>query len=114
MADKTLFSKIIDGDIPGEFLYQDDRCVVLRDIDPKAPTHLLVIPRKPIPRIAEATGEDLDILGHLLIVAGQVAAAEGLEKGFRIVINNGPDGGESVPHLHVHVLGGRSMKWPPG
>lgn len=114
MAEKTLFSKIIDGDIPGDFLYQDDRCVVLRDIDPQAPTHLLVIPRKPIPRIAEATGEDLDLLGHLLIVAGQVATKEGLEKGFRVVINNGPDGGESVPHLHVHVLGGRPMKWPPG
>jgi histidine triad (HIT) family protein len=114
MSDKTLFQKIIDGDIPGEFVHQDEHCVALRDIDPQAPTHILVIPRKPIPRIAAAAGEDEALLGHLLRTAAQVAAAEGLDGGYRVVINNGPDGGESVPHLHVHLLGGRPLTWPPG
>lgn len=114
MSEKTLFQKIIDGDIPGEFIHQDDHCVVLRDIDPQAPVHLLVIPKKPIPRIAEAGPDDAPLLGHLLLVARQVAVEMELEEGFRIVVNNGPDGGESVPHLHVHVLGGRALSWPPG
>lgn len=114
MSAKTLFQKIIDGEIPGEFLYRDDRCVVLRDIDPQAPVHLLVIPRKPLPRIAAAGSDDADLLGHLLLVAREMAAKQELDGGFRIVINNGADGGESVPHLHVHVLGGRSLGWPPG
>lgn len=110
----TLFEKIIAGEIPGKFVYQDEKCVVLEDIAPQAPTHLLVIPRKPVPRIAETDAGDVALLGHLLRVATEVAEKSGLEGGFRIVINNGPDGGESVPHLHVHVLGGRTMEWPPG
>ena len=114
MTDKTLFQKIIDGEIPGEFVHQDELCVALRDIDPQAPTHILVIPRKPIARIAEAGEEDKELLGHLLRTAAEVAAAEGLTGGYRIVVNNGPDGGESVPHLHVHLLGGRALTWPPG
>jgi len=114
MTDKTLFQKIIDGEIPGTFLHQDELCVALRDIDPQAPTHILVIPRKPIARIAEAGEEDKELLGHLLRTAAEVAAAEGLTGGYRIVVNNGPDGGESVPHLHVHLLGGRALTWPPG
>ncbi|MFP4351451.1 MAG: histidine triad nucleotide-binding protein [Puniceicoccaceae bacterium] len=114
MAEKTLFEKIIAGEIPGEFVHQDERCVVLHDIDPQAPVHLLVIPRKPIPRIAEAGAEDEPLLGHLLLVAARMAARLDLARGFRIVINSGPDGGESVPHLHVHVLGGRNLGWPPG
>ncbi|MFP4357567.1 MAG: histidine triad nucleotide-binding protein [Puniceicoccaceae bacterium] len=114
MAEKTLFEKIIAGEIPGEFVHQDERCVVLHDIDPQAPVHLLVIPRKPIPRIAEAGAEDEPLLGHLLLVAARMAARLELARGFRIVINSGPDGGESVPHLHVHVLGGRNLGWPPG
>jgi len=114
MAEKTLFEKIIAGEIPGDFLHQDDRCVVLRDIEPQAPVHLLVIPRKPIPRIGDAGEGDEALLGHLLLVAAQMAAHLELARGFRIVINNGPDGGESVPHLHVHVLGGRGLAWPPG
>ena len=114
MSEKTLISKIIDGEIPGDFIHQDDRCVVLRDVNPQAPVHLLVIPRKPIPRIAEAGQEDADLLGHLLLVARESAKKEELTEGFRIVVNNGADGGESVPHLHVHVLGGRSLAWPPG
>lgn len=114
MSEKTLFQKIMDGEIPGDFLHQDDQCVVLRDIDPQAPTHLLVIPRKPIARIAEAGEEDGSLLGHLLLVARQMAVELRLESGFRIIVNNGPDGGESVPHLHVHLLGGRPLSWPPG
>ena len=111
---KTLFEKIMDGEIPGQFEHEDDLCVALRDINPQAPTHLLVIPRKPIPRVGEADPEDQATLGHLLLTAGKLAKKLHLDKGFRIVINNGPDGGESVPHLHVHLLGGRSLSWPPG
>ena len=114
MTEKTLFSKIIDGEIPGDFVHQDDQCVVLRDVNPQAPVHLLVIPRKPIPRVGEANEEDSALLGHLLLVASEVANSESLSQGFRIVVNNGSDGGESVPHLHVHVLGGRQLGWPPG
>lgn len=115
MAEKTLFQKICDKEIPATILHEDDRCVAFRDISPQAPQHILVIPRKPIPRIAEAGPEDAELLGHLLLVAGQVARAEGIdESGFRLVINNGPDGGEAVPHLHIHLLGGRRLLWPPG
>jgi histidine triad (HIT) family protein len=114
MSDKTLFSKIIEGDIPSDIIHEDDKCVVLNDISPQAPVHLLVIPKKPIPRIAEAAIEDADILGHILLTARDMAKKLELLNGFRIVINNGQDGGETVPHLHVHVLGGRSLGWPPG
>ena len=111
---KTLFQKIMDGDIPGQFEHQDDLCVALRDINPQAPTHLLVIPRKPIPRVGDATPEDQSTLGHLLLTAAELARKLNLENGFRIVVNNGSDGGETVPHLHVHLLGGRALGWPPG
>lgn len=114
METKTLFQKIMDGDIPADCLHQDDTCIVIKDINPQAPVHLLVIPRKPIPRLEEAGESDQSILGHLLLVARTMSAKLGLDKGFRVVINNGADGGESVPHLHVHVLGGRSLLWPPG
>lgn len=111
---KTLFEKIIDREIPANIEHEDDRCIVIHDIDPKAPTHLLVIPKKVIPRIAEAQAEDAKLIGHLLLTAAAVAQSLNLEKGFRVVINNGSYGGETVPHLHVHVLGGRPMTWPPG
>lgn len=114
MSEKTLFEKIIAGEIPGEFEHEDERCVVLRDINPQAPVHLLVVPRKVIPRVAEAAGDDEELLGHLLLVAREMAREMELDGGFRIVVNNGPDGGESVPHLHVHLLGGRPLAWPPG
>jgi histidine triad (HIT) family protein len=110
----TIFEKIISGQIPADILYQDDICIVIRDIEPQAPTHFLVIPKKLIPRVGLSTQEDQSILGHLLLIARKVAENEKLDSGFRIVINNGSDGGETVPHLHVHVLGGRPMKWPPG
>ena len=104
----------MDGEIPAKFEHQDELCIAIRDIDPQAPTHVLVIPRKPIPRVGEATQEDQATLGHLLLTAASIARKLNLDGGFRVVINNGPDGGESVPHLHVHLLGGRSLSWPPG
>jgi len=111
----TLFEKIIAREIPAQIVYEDDQVVAFRDTDPKAPTHILIVPRKPIPRLGEATAEHTALLGHLLVKAGQVAAEAGLKQsGFRLVINHGRDGGESVPHLHVHILGGRRMSWPPG
>jgi len=111
----TLFEKIAAREIPADILYEDDRVMALRDINPQAPTHLLIVPKKPLPRIAQATPEDQPLLGHLLLKAAEGARAEGLEEnGYRLVINNGRDGGESVPHLHVHILGGRPLSWPPG
>lgn len=110
----TLFEKILAGEIPAEILYRDDKAFVIRDINPQAPVHILVVPVKPLQRVAEANQTDRDLLGHLLLVAAEMARLLELAKGYRVVINNGPDGGESVPHLHVHVLGGRQMTWPPG
>lgn len=110
----TIFEKIISGEIPADIVHQDKLCLVIRDIDPQAPCHLLVIPKKVIPRIGNAVDNDQSTLGHLLLIAAKVAESENLSSGYRIVINNGADGGETVPHLHVHVLGGRQMKWPPG
>ena len=110
----TIFEKIITREIPSEILYEDEVCIAIRDVNPQAPVHALVIPKKPISRIANAEETDSETIGHLLLVASKVARVENLDQGFRIVINNGPDGGETVPHLHVHVLGGRQMNWPPG
>ena len=113
--EKTLFEKRCDKGIPADIVYEDEQVVAFRDIAPAAPTHVLVIPRKAIPRINEARLEDQSLLGHLLLKAAEVARSLGLgESGFRLVINNGSDGGESVPHLHCHILGGRSLQWPPG
>jgi len=111
---KTLFSRIIDREIPGKIEFEDDRCIVLHDIQPEAPVHLLIVPKKPIARVSEATADDEPTLGHLLVVAGTVAKKLGLANGYRLVINNGPDACESVPHLHVHLLAKRQMTWPPG
>ena len=111
---KTLFEKIIDREIPAEILHEDEDCIVVRDIAPQAPVHVLIIPKKLIPRVAQAGEVDERLLGKLLLIARMIAKDENLEDGFRIVINNGPDGGESVPHLHVHLLGGRKLNWPPG
>jgi histidine triad (HIT) family protein len=112
---KTLFTRIIEGEIPGDFVHRDDLCVVIRDINPQAPTHLLVIPIEPIVGVQAAEPSHAAMLGHLLVVARAVADAEGLgADGYRLVINAGDHGGQEVPHLHVHVLGGRPMRWPPG
>lgn len=113
---KTLFEKIIDREIPAKIEYEDDLCIALHDIDPQAPTHLLIIPKTVIPRIAEADAVPPEILGHLLQVAARLSKEPSLNlsEGFRLVINNGSDGGETVPHLHIHILGGRPLNWPPG
>ncbi|MDE1171934.1 MAG: histidine triad nucleotide-binding protein [Verrucomicrobium sp.] len=111
----TIFGKILSGEIPATRIHEDDRCIAILDIDPKAPHHILILPRKPIPRLGEAKEEDAALLGHMLLVAGKIARDKGLdESGFRLVINHGPDGGETVPHLHMHLLGGRALEWPPG
>jgi|SRR5688572_5326100 len=111
----TLFERIIARQIPAEIIYEDDLVLAFRDITPQAPTHILVVPKKPIARIAEASSDDHALLGHLLLKAAQVADQAGLkEGGYRLVVNNGRNGGESVPHLHCHILGGRQMAWPPG
>src|SRR5687768_11384130 len=111
----TLFEKIIARQIPADIVYEDDLVLALRDIKPGAPIHILVIPKKVIPRIAEAHPEDHKVLGHILLKAAEIAESAGLkESGYRLVINNGSDAGESVPHLHCHILGGRPMSWPPG
>ncbi len=114
MSGKTLFSKIIDREIPARIEHEDDHCVVIHDINPQAPVHVLVIPKKPIARVGEAAEADQAVLGHLLLTAAKVAEKLKIADGFRVVINNGRDAGETVPHLHVHVLGGRSLAWPPG
>ncbi|XP_071437268.1 adenosine 5'-monophosphoramidase HINT2 [Pithys albifrons albifrons] len=110
----TIFSKIIDRTIPATILYEDDKCLVFRDVAPQAPVHFLVIPKLPIPRISRVGPQDTELLGHLLVVAARTAQAEGLADGYRLVINDGKHGAQSVYHLHLHVLGGRQMSWPPG
>ena len=111
----TLFEKIIRREIPAEVVFEDEEVIALRDIDPKAPTHVLLIPKKVIPRVGEAESEDAALLGKLLLTAGKVARQLGVStSGYRLVINHGPDAGESVPHLHVHLLAGRTLEWPPG
>ena len=111
---KTIFQKIIDREIPAKIEHEDEHCVVLHDIQPQAPVHLLIVPKKLIPRVGEASNDDQAVLGHLLLVARKVARQVGLANGYRLVINNGPDGCESVPHLHIHLLGQRQLGWPPG
>lgn len=111
---KTLFQKIADREIPAKIEHEDEHCLVIHDIQPQAPVHLLIVPRKAIPRVGDATPADHAILGHLLMVAGLVARKLNLDRGFRLVINQGPDACESVPHLHLHLLAKRQMTWPPG
>jgi histidine triad (HIT) family protein len=110
----TLFQRIIDREIPAKIEHEDDRCIVIHDIDPQAPVHLLIIPKNVIPRVGEAAPADEAVLGHLLLTAGVVAKKLQLARGFRLVINHGPDACESVPHLHVHLLAKRQLAWPPG
>lgn len=110
----TIFGKIIRREIPANIVYEDDLCLAFKDITPQAPTHILLIPKKPIPKLADAEIEDQALLGHLLLLAKKVAEQAGLENGYRVVINTGNDGGQTVYHLHLHILGGRAMEWPPG
>lgn len=111
----TIFERIIAREIPADIVFEDDYCLAIRDISPQAPVHVLLVPKRVIPRIGEATPADHALLGHLLLKAGEVAGQLGLaDTGYRVVINHGPDGGETIPHMHLHILGGRHMEWPPG
>ena len=111
---ETIFSKIIRREIPADIVYEDDLALAFKDVSPQAPTHILVIPKKPLPQLSAAESEDHALMGHLLLTAKRVAEQVGLSNGYRIVINNGNDGGQTVNHLHLHILGGRQMNWPPG
>ena len=113
MTSKTIFNQIHSGDIPCDEVYQDSKCLAYRDIQPQAPVHILIIPRKPISSLREAEVQDSELLGHLLLVSAKVAQQEGL-KNWRTVINTGSQAGQTVFHLHLHVIGGRSLNWPPG
>lgn len=114
MSSNTIFGKIIRREIPAAIVYEDDLCLAFKDVHPQAPVHVLIIPKKPLPQLAAATEADQMLLGHLLLTAKNLAQTLGLEKGYRLVINNGEDGGQTVFHLHVHLLGDRALGWPPG
>ena len=114
-ADKTIFAKIIDGEMPSDKLYEDEHCIVIQDVNPQAPTHILIIPRTTeIPRLVDAQDNHRELLGHLMLVAGRVSKQLGVDDAFRLVINNGAGAGQSVFHLHLHLLSGRPLNWPPG
>lgn len=111
----TLFERIVARQIPADIVFEDEQVLAFRDINPQAPVHVLIVPKRPIPRVNEAVTGDGSVLGHLLLMAAEVARQLGLaDSGYRLVINNGRDGGETVPHLHCHILGGRPLAWPPG
>jgi len=110
----TLFSKIIDRSIPAEIVFEDDLCLAFRDINPQAPVHILIIPKKPIAKLTDANDEDQDLLGHMLLAANSIAEDQNIGDAYRLVVNNGAAAGQSVFHLHIHILGGRSFTWPPG
>jgi histidine triad (HIT) family protein len=111
---KTVFKRIIDREIPADIVYEDDRCLAFRDVSPQAPTHVLVIPKKEITNLQGMTDDDVPLVAHLWIVIRDLARKLGLGDGYRVVVNNGPNGGQTVDHLHFHILGGRHMEWPPG
>jgi len=111
---ETIFSKIIRREIPADIVYEDNLAIAFRDVSPQAPVHVLVIPKQPIAQLSEAESQDHALMGHLLLTAKRVADQLNLSQGYRVVINNGPDGGQTVSHLHLHLLGGRQMQWPPG
>ena len=110
----TLFGKIISREIPADIVYEDEHCLAFGDINPQAPTHVLLIPKKEIPRLSDATAEDKALLGHMMVTAGEIARELGVDDAFRLVVNNGANAGQSVFHLHLHILAGRKFAWPPG
>jgi histidine triad (HIT) family protein len=110
----TIFAKIIRREIPADIVYEDNLAIAFRDINPQAPVHILVIPKQPIVQLSDAESQDHALMGHLLLTVKRVAEQVGLANGYRVVINNGADGGQTVSHLHLHILGGRQMQWPPG
>ncbi len=111
---ETIFSKIIRREIPADIVYEDELAIAFNDIHPQAPVHILIIPKQPIKSLADITPQDRDLMGHLLLTAQQIALKAGLNNGYRLVINTGDDGGQTVSHIHLHILGGRQMAWPPG
>lgn len=113
-ASDTIFSKIIRREIPADIIYEDNLCLAFRDINPQAPVHVLVIPKQPIAKLSDAESNDHALMGHLLLTVKRVAEQLGLDNGYRVVINTGPNGGQTVYHMHLHILGGRQMTWPPG
>jgi len=113
-ANPTVFGKILRGEIPSEIVYEDELCIAFKDVSPVAPVHVLVIPRRRIEKLSDVTDEDTGLLGHLMLIATKVAKQQNLAKGYRLVINNGEQGCQSVFHIHVHVIGGRQLTWPPG
>ena len=114
MPEQNVFQKIITGEIPADIVHEDPQCLAFHDIAPQAPTHILVIPRKPIRSVADLTDEDGPLIAHLWSVIRKLAEQEGLQNGYRVVVNCGNDGGQEVDHLHYHLMGGRALKWPPG
>ena len=110
----TIFTKIINREIPADIVYEDEHCLAFRDINAQAPTHVLLIPKKEMPRLVDATADDAALLGHLMLSANKIAQQLGVGDAFRLVVNNGADAGQSVFHLHLHILAGRVFKWPPG
>ncbi|MGI9114798.1 MAG: HIT domain-containing protein [Chthoniobacterales bacterium] len=110
----TIFEKIIAREVPAEILLENNQLIAFRDVNPQAPVHVLIVPKRVLPRLGDATSADRELLGELLLAAAELAKKLGLKNGFRVVINSGPDAGESVPHLHVHLLGQRQLGWPPG
>lgn len=114
VENETIFGKILRGEIPADLIHEDDRCIAFRDVSPQAPNHILLIPRKLIPKLSDAVAEDKEILGHMMVTAGDIARKLGFEDAFRLVINNGSKAQQTVFHLHMHILSGRSFSWPPG
>ena len=110
----TIFGKILQGEIPADVVYEDDKCLAFKDVNPQAPHHVLLIPRKFISKLSDASSEDTELLGHMLLCAGKIADMLGIGDAFRLVINNGEKAQQSVFHMHMHILGGRSLNWPPG
>lgn len=111
---KTIFKRIIDREIPAKVVYEDERCLAFEDVNPQAPVHILVIPKKEIPSLTDLSDDDAALVGHLLVVVRKLAVERKLGDGYRVVVNNGPHAGQTVPHLHFHLLGGRNFTWPPG
>ena len=114
MSEETIFAKIIKRELPADIVYEDDVCLAFRDIHPAAPVHVLLIPKKPIVNLADASPEDKEVLGHMMLTAPKIAAEQGVGEAFRLITNNGADAGQSVFHLHFHIIGGRDLSWPPG
>ena len=114
MSERTLFEKIIDREIPADIMWEDDLCIAIRDIAPQAPSHFLVIPRKRIPTLDDLTEDDANLVGHLFVIARKLAVEEGITGGYRTVFNCGSDASQTIWHIHLHVLGGRKLGWPPG